>query len=74
MESDIDLSGNRYNWLGTIFYIAYIFSQWTCMGWKQFSPHKWCAWCVVFWGFVVSRSKGMNTLYLRQSTDYPLRF
>lgn len=27
MEEDIDLSGNRYNWLGTIFYIAYILSQ-----------------------------------------------
>lgn len=27
MEDDIDLSGNRYNWLGTIFYIAYILSQ-----------------------------------------------
>jgi hypothetical protein len=24
---DIDLSGNRYNLLGTIFYIAYILSQ-----------------------------------------------
>lgn len=27
MEDDIDLSGNRYNLLGTIFYIAYILSQ-----------------------------------------------
>lgn len=26
-EDDIDLSGNRYNLLGTIFYIAYIISQ-----------------------------------------------
>lgn len=27
MEDDIDLSGNRYSLLGTIFYIAYIVSQ-----------------------------------------------
>ena len=27
MEDDIDLSGNRYSPLGTVFYIAYIFSQ-----------------------------------------------
>jgi sugar phosphate permease len=27
MEDDIDLSGDRYNLLGTVFYIAYIFSQ-----------------------------------------------
>ena len=24
------------------------------MGWKQFSPHKWCAFCVFFWGFVAT--------------------
>jgi len=27
MEDDIDLSGDRYNLLGTVFYIAYIVSQ-----------------------------------------------
>lgn len=27
MEDDIDLSGNRYTLLGTVFYIAYIVSQ-----------------------------------------------
>jgi hypothetical protein len=27
MEDDIDLGGNRYSLLGTVFYIAYIFSQ-----------------------------------------------
>jgi len=54
MEDDIDLSGNRYSLLGTVFYIAYIFSQWTCMGWKQFPPHKWCAFCVFLWGFIAT--------------------
>lgn len=54
MEGEIDLSGNRYNWLGTVFYIGYILSQWTCMGWKHFKPHKWCAAVVLYWGFVAS--------------------
>ncbi|KAK3705480.1 hypothetical protein LTR37_013297 [Vermiconidia calcicola] len=54
MEDDIDLGGWRYNWLGTIFYIAYIFSQWLLIGWKQFPPHIWCASVVVFWGFVAT--------------------
>lgn len=31
LEDDIDLTGFRYNWLGTIFYIAYILSQWLLM-------------------------------------------
>lgn len=54
MEQDIDLTGFRYNWLGTIFYIAYIISQWLLIGWKHFPPHIWCA-CVVFlWGFIAS--------------------
>lgn len=54
MEDDIDLSGFRYNWLGTIFYIAYILSQWLLMGWKQFPPHIWCASVVFLWGFIAS--------------------
>lgn len=54
MSQDIDISGNRYNWLGTIFYIAYILFQWTSMGWKQFKPHYFGAFCVFSWGFLAS--------------------
>lgn len=54
VEDDIDLRGGRYNLLGTIFYIAYILSQWTLIGWKQFKPHQFCAFTVVFWGFVAT--------------------
>lgn len=54
MEKDINLSGNRYNLLGTIFYIAYICFQWTLIGWKQFRPSRFCALTVFFWGFVAS--------------------
>lgn len=54
MEKDINLTGNHYTLLGTIFYIAYILFQWTCMGWKQFPPHVWGAAIVFFWGLVAS--------------------
>lgn len=54
MGQQIDIAGQNYNWLGTIFYIAYICSQWLIIGWKQFKPHHWAAFCVVFWGFVAS--------------------
>ncbi|KAI1622170.1 retrograde regulation protein 2 [Exophiala viscosa] len=52
MEKDIDLTGNRYDWLGTAFYISYILFQWTQMGWKAFPPHKWVAFVVFGWGVV----------------------
>ncbi|KAG0651938.1 putative transporter [Hyphodiscus hymeniophilus] len=54
MEKDIDLGGNRYAWLGTIFYISYILFQWTQMGFKVFPPHRWVAFAVFFWGCVSS--------------------
>ncbi|KAH8812217.1 retrograde regulation protein 2 [Xylogone sp. PMI_703] len=54
MQDDINLSGNRYSWLGTIFYISYILFQWTQMGWKIFPPHRWVACACVFWGTVSS--------------------
>ncbi|PPJ53262.1 hypothetical protein CBER1_11943 [Cercospora berteroae] len=54
LAEDVDLGGGRYAMLGTIFYIAYIVSQWTLIGWKQFKPHQFCAFTVLFWGFVAS--------------------
>ncbi|KAF2769581.1 MFS general substrate transporter [Teratosphaeria nubilosa] len=54
LTESINLTGYRYNWLGTIFYIAYILSQWLLIGWKQFKPHNWCAAVVLFWGFVAT--------------------
>ncbi|KAL1970949.1 hypothetical protein VTN77DRAFT_2783 [Rasamsonia byssochlamydoides] len=52
MEDDIDLSGNRYAWLATVFYISYILSQWTQLGWKAFKPHIWVSTTVFLWGFI----------------------
>ncbi|RMZ83300.1 hypothetical protein DV738_g1359, partial [Chaetothyriales sp. CBS 135597] len=54
LEDDVNLSGSRYDWLGTIFYISYIVSQPLQMGWKRFPPHIFCASAVFFWGFVAT--------------------
>lgn len=50
MEDDVDLSGNRYEWLGNIFYIAYIIFQFNTLGWQIFKPHKWVTFVVCYWG------------------------
>ncbi|KAF2104521.1 retrograde regulation protein 2 [Rhizodiscina lignyota] len=52
LVQDIDLTGRRYDWLATVFYIAYILSQWMTIGWKAFKPHHWAAFAVFVWGFV----------------------
>lgn len=52
LEDDINISGNRYTWLATVFYIAYILSQWMQMGWKAFKPHNWVACTVFAWGVI----------------------
>ena len=54
LSLEINLAGFRYNWLGTLFYIAYICSQWLLMGWKHFKPHIYCAVVVFFWGVIAS--------------------
>ncbi|KAF5977766.1 zinc finger protein transcription factor [Fusarium bulbicola] len=41
LTDSVNLEGKRYDWLGTAFYIAYICSQWTAVGFKRFPPHKW---------------------------------
>ncbi|KAF4337093.1 nicotinamide mononucleotide permease [Fusarium beomiforme] len=41
LPESMNLEGKRYDWLGTAFYIAYICSQWTAVGFKRFRPHKW---------------------------------
>lgn len=52
LEDAVNISGKRYDWLGTIFYIAYILSQWTQIGWKAFRPHIWIASAVFLWGII----------------------
>ncbi|EEH20269.2 hypothetical protein PABG_02528 [Paracoccidioides brasiliensis Pb03] len=52
LGEDIDLSGRRYTWLATVFYISYILSQWTTIGWKAFKPHNWVAFSSFAWGLI----------------------
>ncbi|EPQ32141.1 uncharacterized protein PFL1_00338 [Pseudozyma flocculosa PF-1] len=50
MNRDLGISDQQYQWLLTIFYIAYIVFQFLLLGYKVFSPPKWIAGCVFVWG------------------------
>jgi MFS family permease len=52
LAKDLELTGRRYDWLATAFYISYILSQWTTIGWKVFKPHRWITFAVFGWGLV----------------------
>ncbi|KAF8539367.1 major facilitator superfamily domain-containing protein [Trichophaea hybrida] len=54
MNEDLELRGDRYEWLLTAFYITYIFFQWMTLCWKVFPAHKYVALVVVGWGGVAS--------------------
>jgi hypothetical protein len=61
MEEDLDLVGERYDWLLTIFYISYITFQWQALCWKLIPPHIWAAFCVFGWGLVSTVQAGIRT-------------
>ncbi|MCJ1310106.1 hypothetical protein MMC25_003767 [Agyrium rufum] len=54
MSKDLDLVGNRYQWLLNIFYISYIVFEFLCMMWKIVPPHIWAAFVVFGWGLVAA--------------------
>ena len=39
MAKELDLTGNRYSWLLTVFYITYIIFEFSLLFWKIFPPH-----------------------------------
>lgn len=49
MEEDLNLYGDRYDWLLTIFYIPYIVFELQAMMWKVVPPHIWAAIVVFIW-------------------------
>jgi hypothetical protein len=49
MDEDLDLTGDRYDWLLTIFYIAYILFEFQGMMWKILPPHIWASVIVFAW-------------------------
>ena len=50
MEDDLNLDSNRYTWLLTIFYIAYILGQVQAFMWKIVKPHTWACIIILAWG------------------------
>ncbi|EER40246.1 high-affinity nicotinic acid transporter [Histoplasma capsulatum var. duboisii H88] len=54
MEEDLQLDGNRYEWLLTIFYISYLAFQFQGLMWKIVPPHKWAAFTVLGWGIIAT--------------------
>lgn len=50
METDLDLSSSDYEWLLTVFYIAYIVFQPLGIMYTVIPPHMWGAFCVLGWG------------------------
>ena len=61
MSDDLDLTGDRYDWLLTIFYISYILFEFQALAWKIFPPHRWAAFMVFGWGLVSSVQAGIHT-------------
>jgi hypothetical protein len=49
MEDDLDLVGDRYDWLLTIFYISYIIFQFQGFMWKVLPPHTWACIITLAW-------------------------
>ncbi|KAM3066356.1 hypothetical protein ACMFMG_003135 [Clarireedia jacksonii] len=54
MQKELKLSSSEYQWLLTIFYIAYIVFEWFALMWKVIPPHMWACFCVVGWGTVAT--------------------
>jgi hypothetical protein len=49
MSDDLNLIGDRYDWLLTIFYIPYIVFEFLGIMWKVVPPHIWATFVVFLW-------------------------
>lgn len=49
MAERLRLGGDRYSWLVTIFYIAYVVFEFSLLLWKIFPPHVICSVVVFAW-------------------------
>jgi len=61
MSTDLELTGSRYSWLLTIFYIAYIIGQFQIMGWKRFPPHIFGTYAILAWGIISAAQAAAQT-------------
>lgn len=64
MIDDLDLEpnpgSNRYQWLLTIFYIAYILFEFLTIMWKIMPAHIWAAIIVFAWGLIATVQAGVQ--------------
>lgn len=54
MEEALELHGDRYQWLLTIFYIGYITFSFQAIMWGIIPPHIWVTITVLGWGIVAT--------------------
>lgn len=54
MKKALALTGDRYEWLLTIFYITYIVFEFSLLFWKILPPHMVCAAVVFLWGLIAT--------------------
>ncbi|KAK6955560.1 hypothetical protein Daesc_003200 [Daldinia eschscholtzii] len=70
MAKDLDLTGNRYQWLLNIFYIAYVVFEFGVLMWKIFPPHLVGTVVVFGWGLIATVQAGVQNW----SGEMALRF
>lgn len=60
MATDLNLTGNKYQWLINIFYITYIIFDFSILLWKIFPPHIVCTIVVFGWGLLATVQAGVQ--------------
>ena len=60
MKQALKLTGDRYNWLLTIFYITYVVFEFCLLFWKLFPPHIVGAIVVFIWGLLATVQAGVH--------------
>ncbi|RDL39882.1 uncharacterized protein BP5553_04222 [Venustampulla echinocandica] len=54
LDVDLDLDSNKYEWVLTAFYIAYISFEWMSILWKLIPAHIYVTAIVLSWGIIAS--------------------
>jgi MFS family permease len=62
MSTSLHLTGTRYEWLLTAFYIAYIVFEWFALMWKIIPAHVWAACTVLAWYVATPVNKSRTRL------------
>ncbi|KAK9778083.1 putative Major facilitator superfamily (MFS) profile domain-containing protein [Seiridium cardinale] len=61
MSQDLNLNGNRYQWLINIFYITYVVAEFGVVLWKIFPPHLVGTVVVFGWGLIAAVQSGAQS-------------